>query len=400
VNENNQYICRTIYDNLSCEYKLIKIFNHMRRIMFFICAALTVLSASASVKYTVNGTVPATMNGQKVYLMFLAKQSRTPQDSTVVANGKFKFAGVNDNVDIAYIFTRPKDKATKGHACMAVLGQAPVSISLVGEELVAKGGNLNQALVSFNKDMKAIKEKPAYANLNKMVQEYRDPKTTADRKKEIEDLYNKYDEENAVAVKQNIDKNLNNMIGGFIFADYGQNYLDEKETAAYIDKAGAEFKNYPMVKSMIKQIEAAKVRSVGRAYTDFEMADVNGAMHKLSEYIGNGKYVMVDFWASWCGPCRGEMPNVKAAYEKFHSKGFEIVGVSLDNKKEAWTKAIADLGITWTQLSDLQGWKNAAAQKYGVNAIPCTLLIGPDGKIVASNLRGEELSKKLGELLK
>ena len=137
----------------------------------------------------------------------------------------------------------------------------------------------------------------------------------------------------------------------------------------------------------------------GAKLIDFELPDEVGIKHHLNEYVGKGRYVLVDFWASWCGPCRQEMPNVKAAYERFHERGFDILGLSFDNNREAWLRAVAELGMTWPQLSDLQGWKSLAAQKYNVRAIPFTLLFDPEGKVVASNLRGEALANKLEELL-
>lgn len=139
---------------------------------------------------------------------------------------------------------------------------------------------------------------------------------------------------------------------------------------------------------------------VGRKFVHFDMAAPDGTMHNTSEYVGKGKYVLVDFWASWCGPCRAEMPNVKKAYEQYKDKGFDILGISLDNKKDAWTGAISSMGLDWHHLSDLQGWKNAGAQMYGIRSIPSTLLVGPDGTIVARDLRGQALDDKLAELLK
>ena len=110
--------------------------------------------------------------------------------------------------------------------------------------------------------------------------------------------------------------------------------------------------------------------------------------------------VLVDFWASWCGPCRQENPNVVKAYEKFKDRGFDILGVSLDDNKDKWLKAVEADKLTWTHVSDLKGWKNAAADLYGVRAIPQNVLIDPKGKIIAKNLRGDKLEEKLEELMK
>ena len=120
---------------------------------------------------------------------------------------------------------------------------------------------------------------------------------------------------------------------------------------------------------------------------------------KLSDYVGKSKYVLIDFWASWCGPCRAEMPTVVEAYTKFHDKGFEVVGVSLDNEKDAWVKAIAELKMPWPQMSDLKGWESEACAVYHVQAIPANVLVDEQGNIIAKDLRGEDLLNKMGELL-
>ena len=145
--------------------------------------------------------------------------------------------------------------------------------------------------------------------------------------------------------------------------------------------------------------DAADINAyVGKQFTDLEEADTDGNMHKLSEYVGKGKWVLVDFWASWCGPCMQEMPNVVAAYEKYHAKGFDVVGLSFDNKKEPWLKAIADQKMPWTHLSDLKGWRTVASSVYDVNSIPDNLLIDPQGKIVARGLRAQALQDKLKQI--
>jgi thiol-disulfide isomerase/thioredoxin len=128
------------------------------------------------------------------------------------------------------------------------------------------------------------------------------------------------------------------------------------------------------------------------------MPDTSGNAFSLSSL--RGKYVLVDFWASWCGPCRGENPNVVKAFRRFSPKNFTILGVSLDREKQAWLNAIREDGLVWTQISDLKYWNSAATQLYQLNSIPYNVLLDPSGKIIASDLRGSDLEKKLEEVLK
>ena len=134
-------------------------------------------------------------------------------------------------------------------------------------------------------------------------------------------------------------------------------------------------------------------------YIDFGMETPDGKPIKVSDFVGKNKYTLIDFWASWCGPCRAEMPTVVKAYDEFHEKGLEIVGVSLDSNKNDWVRAIGELQMTWPQMSDLKGWDSFGAQLYNVHAIPTNVLVDQKGRIVAENLRGEYLLQKLATLL-
>lgn len=171
-----------------------------------------------------------------------------------------------------------------------------------------------------------------------------------------------------------------------------------KELDTVYNLLDASIKNSFYGKKIKEVLDVTKKTAVGNTAPEFAQNDVTGKPVSLSSF--KGKFVLVDFWASWCGPCRAENPNVVKAYHKYHPKGFDILGISLDDKKDKWQEAVKKDKLSWTQVSDLQGWKNNVAQLYGINAIPMNFLLDKDGKIVGKNLRGEALEKKLDELLK
>lgn len=175
--------------------------------------------------------------------------------------------------------------------------------------------------------------------------------------------------------------------------------LSYDQLAKVMDPASGYYNDAEMATPK-KYFEGLSKRKPGSTVIDLSMPDMDGKRVKLTDWVGKGKYVLVDFWASWCGPCRQEMPNVVEAYKKYKGDKFEIVGVSFDNNAAAWKGAVKNLGMTWPQMSDLKGWQSQGASAYGIMSIPSNILFSPEGKVVALDLRGSDLSDKLAEVLK
>jgi len=171
----------------------------------------------------------------------------------------------------------------------------------------------------------------------------------------------------------------------------------EQELITYADSIASKFPTNTSVQSFVNHMAELKVLSVGQKAPDFESISPEGKAVKLSDF--KGKYTLLDFWASWCGPCREENPNIVAQYDAFKDKGFDVLSVSLDDNRSAWLNGIKEDKLTWTHVSDLQRWNSPAAQLYKINAIPASFLIGPDGVILAKNLRGDSLEEFLSQHL-
>lgn len=359
----------------------------MKKFGLVAMATLMMVACQEKNAYTISGTLESAGENDSVSLQLVEGRRLVDLQKVPVVNGKFVFKGVADSVQLAAV--------TIGDAfCQLFLEPGQIIVDLKANQMAyALGTPNNNAYEAFMSDMKALEDEYAEIAKNAQNPELSDVEI-AEIKKQMGEFEDKYYQamKNSIADNAGTYFGLNNLTNSY--------YLySPEELAPVLDTYIAAFPTNARLQQMKKNNDISLETAVGKPFKDFEMPDVDGNMHKLSEYIAANKVTLVDFWASWCGPCRAEMPAVKAAYDAYKDKGFGIVGVSLDNNKEAWVKAIADLGIEWAQISDLQGWNCAGAKLYGVNSIPATVLVAQDGTILARNLRGEAIQEKLAEVL-
>ena len=360
----------------------------MKKFGLVAMAALMMVACQDKNAYTISGTYETAKEGDSVSLQLMEGRRLVDLQKVAIVNGEFEFKGVADSVQVAAV--------SIGDAfCQLFLEPGQIKVDLkAGQMSLALGTPNNNAYESFMSDMKALEDE--YAEIAKRAQ---NPELSDAEKAEIKKQMGEFEGKYYQAIKNSIADNVGNDFGLYNLCN-SYYYYDPEDLAPILESYLAAFPTNARLARIKANNDLSLETAVGKQFKDFEMADVEDNMHKLSEYIAANEVTLVDFWASWCGPCRAEMPAVKAAYEAYKNKGFGIVGVSLDNNKEAWVKAIADLGIEWPQISDLQGWNCAGAKLYGVNSIPATVLVAKDGTILAKNLRGEAIQEKLAEILK
>lgn len=367
----------------------------MKKITYLIATAAMVAACNNSNQgYTVTGSVEGAADGDKVYLMEINKrQEPVKLDSATIKDGKFTFKGRQETPACRYITYSPEQ--ADGLYIDFFLENGTINVQMGRDNDSATGTANNDAYQQIRTEVDKIKAQATSIYETLMTDT---TLTDEDRVKRQEELSNLQEQ----AVQASIDglkKNISGPVGIHLLKQYYY-YMEQEELEEVTGQIPAEYDEDADIAQIKDKVTKMKATAVGQKFTDFEMKTPEGTPVKLSDYVGKGKVVLVDFWASWCGPCRREMPNIVKAYAQYKKKNFEVVGVSLDRDADAWKKAIEELKITWPQMSDLKYWNCEGSRLYAVSSIPHTILIDGDGTILARGLHGEELQQKLEELLK
>jgi Peroxiredoxin len=401
----------------------INLFYMRNRIMILCTFCAIAIFSSAQEKFSIQGIANEELNNQLLYLCLMddgEKAKEVVLDSAKVKKGKFSFSGVRQTPNIALI----KDR--DGETYPLILEKGKIVINLTTRTV--GGTPLNDTLDVAWKGMQSV------INNNKQIVKSNISLVMSQKSGESFREALKRDTAFAAIWRRNVEIDLAQRDSIRAFVEEHQNslvgvfLLSLKEVSIYhslledmMSEASSVFAQHVLVKDklekmrqMARRFEAerekkmtpeereeqkkrqamdAKIK-IGERFPNAKVKDNAGEIKQLSDYVGKGKYVLIDFWASWCGPCRNEMPNVKAAYEKYASKGFEVISISIDKKQKAWRTAIEELGMNWTQVLNVD-----AADVYGIYAIPKTFLVDPEGIVVAKDLRSKKLEKTLFNLL-
>ena len=359
---------------------------------FFLTAAGIALAACQSNECHISGHVTGLEDGDTLFLT-TDMLAGTPSDTIIVEDGRFEADKQVDSVCLAMIYSKKQNEINapfflESGTVNIKLDETPGASRVSGTRCNNAWQELNDSVMSIGKAINQIAEH-IYGN---NVDEAEQQKGMA----QIE-AYNKHFSN--IIVKAAED-NIKNEFGYFLLTYYPEELISNADRLRLIGQLPGDMRQRPAIQQMEQSIKRSQNTAEGSVIKDFSQPAPDGNTLSVMEIVKANKLTIIDFWASWCAPCRQEMPNMVTLYSQYKDKGLAIVGVSLDENKDAWMQAIAQMKMEWPQMSDLKGWENAVAQEFSISSIPHTILVDQQGRILKRGLRGPELENFVQEHLK
>lgn len=361
---------------------------------FFITTAAGLgLAACQSNTYRIEGTAEGAQEGDTLFLT-TDMETGLPRDTMIVgSDGRFGLSGETDSTYFCLIYSRQNEQLNASifvepGTIKVLMKQDPGATRVGGTKVNDEWQRMNDSTMAIGKEINEIAERV-----------YNDQHSTQEKELKamtrIEELNQRF---NGI-VARFAERNIRNELGYFLLIVYPEEIIPNDERLRLIRMLPDRMRRRTAVQELEHLIGNSERTAEGATISDFTMPSMEGAPMSIMSEIKKNRLTVIDFWASWCGPCRQEMPLMKDIYKQYHDRGLGIVGISLDEDAAAWRQATDQLGIVWPQMSDLKGWQCEAAQMFNVTSIPHTIVVDADGKILARGLRGLELEQFIAERL-
>ena len=360
--------------------------------ILILTAAGIMLAACQSNTYQIKGKVEDAQ-GDTLFLTTDLQQG-TPRDTILVKDGQFELSGETDSTYFCMIYSKNEEALNiplfiEPGTIKVLLSKTPGVSRVGGTAINDEWQRMSDSTMVIGKEINNIAEK-VFAN----------EKATQEEQQKAMEQIDKLNQRHAKVVLDFTERNIKNELGYFLLTMFPEEVIPNKDRLRLIKMMPAELRQRSAIKEIEKQIGNASKTEEGAVIEDFTMPSIEGAPMSIMSEVRKNKITVLDFWASWCGPCRQETPLMVEIYKKYKDKGLGFVGISLDEDGDAWKQATDQLGIVWPQMSDLKGWENAAAQMFNITSIPHTIVVDQKGKILRRGLRGEELKQFVEDQLK
>jgi len=348
-------------------------------------------------EFVIIGDALGVENGKKVFVEIQTETGTLAKDTTIVTDGKFELKGFTEGIDLGFI--RIENEQIN---LPIILEEGKIKVTIVKDSLhksTLGGTNNNDKFQKFNTESRAISEKVAKfekdnSSVMQKAQMSNDTVTINKLMKDYKKFQDEMNEYSKKFIKENNDAYLSVLLlENFLM----RQYFTPEEVKGYFEKLDKELLETKSAKNIKKVLDSMSDISIGKSAPNFSAPSPDGKTISLKESLG--KVTIIDFWASWCGPCRAENPNVVAMYNELHDQGLNIIGVSLDKDGIKWKEAIVKDKLAWTHVSNLKFWDEPIAKQYNVQSIPATFILDAKGNIVAKDLRGDALKAKIKEIL-